>query len=411
MQRKGELTRDKTIATAKAGETVPCGGGLVAKVAKTVNKTFLLRYRFGGKAFLYTIGQYGKAEGQISLEQARLERNRLKLQIKDGINPSLEKKKDKLAVKAKLDNGVEDITRAWFKTQEGKRSDSTNRKNMSRFERHLFPAIGYMPIEDIEPSHLYSVFDKIRDKPETCQKLKEDLRRVFAHALLHKKIDRNPVNDVELREIVIKKEEKNMPFLFEEDLPQFFKELYDKNSVSMGLYAFHFACLTFLRPINIRKMKWEYIDLENSQIVMPEEEMKVTKPHIVPISKQLRHVIEQIKELGFGYKYVFPSTGKNRFISEHVMMKIIHKAGYKDRMSMHGWRHCFSTIANNSMEFHPDAIEIQLHHSTKSTNKIRATYNKAEYIEERIRLMQWWADKLESLGAKFNFDIDSGRVS
>ncbi len=413
MESKGQITRDIELKKAKSGDKLACGGGLVFDVSEAGTKVFRFRYRYGNKPFLYTIGRYGSAEGEFTLQEARFERDRLKRLIKSGVNPSLEKKKEKMKLLDKVGDNVESIVRDWFKTQDGKRSADTNEKNLKRFEKHIFPRIGYMPIQDIETSHLYAVFEHISDKPNTCKKIKEDLRRAFKKAIFLKKIKHNPVSEIELKEIVQKKAENNMAFLEEKELPKFFKAVYKNNSLTnqLGLLPFHFSMLTALRPSNVREMKWEYIDLANNEIAIPPENMKVSKPHIVPISKQLRKVIESASELKQQSDYVFPSSGKSGHISEHASMNIIRNAGYKGKMTMHGWRHCFSTIANESQEFSSDAIEVHLHHSTKSSNKIRATYNKAEYMDERIRLVQWWGDKLESLGAKFNFDIDSGEVS
>jgi len=398
----GRTTTDIRIKALKAGQTIPCGGNLVCVANDKGIKTFRLRYKFGGKPYIYTIGKFGKEEsGLYSLKKARAERDRLKAMIEEGLNPSLEKKKRRLGLEKKVNNTLESLVIEWFDTQKDKRAESTNKKNLARIKRYIFPTLGAMPIDEIDTSHLFKVFAKLGDKFETASKIKEDLNRAFSYAVVLKVIKYNCFHDFRLREVVKKKEEKSHPHLSESELPEFFYKLYSVDNNYLHLLSLHFIALTFLRLKTARFFKWEYVHWDKKELKIPASEMKMKKPFTVPISKQLMIVLQKIKELNYNSEYLFPSYGKEKVISEHASLNLMHRAGYKGKMCNHGWRHIYSTILNESLQFNKDAIEVQLHHTVISASKVSNAYNDAQYMDERIKIMNWWGDKLEELGMRF----------
>jgi len=399
---KGEITTVTELLNAKPGDKIACGGGLLLDVSPKGKKTFRLRYKIGSKQAIYTIGSFSNEKdkpGTYTLSDARAERNRLKEKIASGYNPSLERKKDKLALNERIDNSFEAVTRRWYEYKKGKRSDTTNKSNLQRFERHAFKVLGFMPIAEINAAHLYTFFENISHLSATARKVSKEMKQIFSFGIRHGLIKRNPISDIVMRDILGESKEENLPHLIESELPTFFEAVYSKEHSYVPLLGLHIAAITFVRHKTLRNLKWEYFDFDNQQLIIPPELMKIKKPHIIPMPTQLLKVLDKLKAINGNSELLFPSYGKEGIISEHPILKIIHRAGYKGKMCVHGWRHTFSTIANESMKFNPDAIEIQQHHAI--TSNVRAVYNKAQYLDERTKLMQWWGGKLEGLGARF----------
>ncbi|WP_425509250.1 tyrosine-type recombinase/integrase [Vogesella oryzae] len=162
--------------------------------------------------------------------------------------------------------------------------------------------------------------------------------------------------------------------------------------------ALKLAPLVFVRPGELRKAEWREIDLDAAQWVIPAERMKMREKHVVPLSSQAVDVLRELKPLTGHGQFVFPGArSSKRPMSENTVNAALRRLGYdKDTMTGHGFRHMASTLLNEQ-GWNRDAIERQLAHGER--NKVRATYNYAEYMPERIRMMQAWADHLDSLKA------------
>jgi len=165
--------------------------------------------------------------------------------------------------------------------------------------------------------------------------------------------------------------------------------------------ALQLAPLVFVRPGELRHAEWTEIDLENGLWVIPAERMKMREKHIVPLSRQAVAILQELNPLTGQGKFVFPGARSlQRPMSENTVNAALRRLGYdKDTMTGHGFRHMASTLLNEQ-GWNRDAIERQMAHAER--NSIRATYNYAEYLPERHRMMQSWADYLEALknGAK-----------
>ena len=149
-----------------------------------------------------------------------------------------------------------------------------------------------------------------------------------------------------------------------------------------------FAMHTFLRPFNVRYLEWCEVDIDNKVIVIPQEKMKTRKPHIVPLTDSTIKILNEAKS--FKSKYVFSSTKKP--MSEMAMQEALKRRGYEHRQTVHGFRHTALTILNENISkhmVHSEAIEKQLAHVTGG---IKGVYNKAKYLEERIKMMRWWSE-------------------
>jgi integrase len=171
-------------------------------------------------------------------------------------------------------------------------------------------------------------------------------------------------------------------------------EIYDGDQQTK--LALRFLILTFVRTGEVRGAKWTEIDLDKKEWRIPAERMKMRDPHIVPLSDQAVAVLTELQKFTCSYEHLFPNRNKPMaFMSENTMLFAIYRMGYHSRTTGHGFRATASSILNEH-GFTPDVIERQLAHMER--NKVRASYNHAQYLPERRKMMQWWGDYIEECG-------------
>ena len=176
-------------------------------------------------------------------------------------------------------------------------------------------------------------------------------------------------------------------------MPEFVQSLESYDGTLQTKLAMKLLLLTFVRTSELRCAEWKEIDLDNAEWRIPAERMKMRDPHIVPLSTQAVQVLKQVQELSGNWPRVFPNQHKPAgYMSQNTIIFAIYRMGYHSRLTGHGIRGTASTILNEN-GFMPDVIERQLAHAER--NGVRAAYNHAQYLPERRKMMQWWADYLE----------------
>jgi len=179
------------------------------------------------------------------------------------------------------------------------------------------------------------------------------------------------------------------------EMPAFLKAVNTYNFQAQTRLAMRLLMLTFVRTTELINARWDEIDLEEEIWNIPAERMKEKRAHFVPLSKQSLQCLEELQALTGRCDLLFPKRGTAREpMSNSTILRVIERVGYKGRMTGHGFRSVASSVLNESGKFDFDAIERQLSHEDR--NDIRAAYNRAKYIDERRRMMQWWADKIDT---------------
>ena len=194
-----------------------------------------------------------------------------------------------------------------------------------------------------------------------------------------------------------------------EELPGFLRALSAYDGEPRTRLALRLMTLTFVRTIELRAARWDEFDLEAQEWRIPAERMKMRTPHIVPLSRQAVETLKELRPLAGNSPFLFPSKGAEGFMSNNTMLYALYRMGYHGRATVHGFRAVASTLLNE-MGFHHDWIERQLAHDER--NKVRAAYNHAQYLAERRRMMQHWADYLDGLtegGRVLTFGAAGGR--
>ncbi|GGG04050.1 MULTISPECIES: tyrosine-type recombinase/integrase [Cysteiniphilum] len=359
-------------------------------------------YRFSGKRKTMSLGSYP----ELSLKEARKERDLARLKLDDGIDPQTEKKKEKLSEQSKDTFGY--YLWRWF---DKNRVNYTGRKvekdTKSKIDRHIVPYLSDRRIEEITVKDIKHMLDTITSQGvyETATRMRGIVENVFNFAMLEEACVNNPA--VAFRGYVKKPATKN--FAFTDDINtigQLLRDIDDYNGDPVTMSALKIQSLVFLRPINIVEAEWSQIDFKKKLWTIDAEKMKMRRKHVIPLSKQAIAVFKQLKEINGHVNYVFYSEKRQSHLHVETMRRALQSyLGYdgtkKVKMTTHGFRHMATTLLNNNKTafgINHDIIEKQMAHEER--NKVRAVYNHAEYLPERAKMMQIWADYLDELKQK-----------
>lgn len=368
------------------------GGGLYVYISPAGGKSWRLDYSFFGKRKTLTLGAYPL----ISLAEARVQRDAVKRQLSDGLDPSLVKKRQHLEAMAAAGNTFGLIADEFIdKLRRDKRAEPTIDKNTWMLKVLAAKLLPY-PITQITPRDILGVLTSIEKsgRVESALATRSTIGRVFRYAIATARAENDPTSA--LRGALQRHIPVSHPALTTRaELGGVMRAIYGYDGWPSLVAALKIQALCFARPGETRSMEWAELDLENSIWTIPATKAKMRREHHVPLSRQAKQVIEHMKELFGDQPQVFPSmmSGK-KLLSENSMNSALRRMGIDGaEHTAHGFRSSASSILNESREFKPDAIEAQLAHLDGS--KVRRVYNRATYWDERVRMMQWWADTLD----------------
>jgi integrase len=380
------------------------GGGLYLLVKPDDGRYWRMNYRFGGKQKTLALGVYPT----VTLADARQRREDARRLLAHGTDPGEVRKAAKVAqaVAAALTvDTFEAVALAWLKKRgaSGDTAATTIAKDRWRLDTYLFPAIGSRPIAEVTPRELRDVLRPIEDsgKAETASRTKITAGQVFRWAVLEGKAEIDPT--APLRGLFTTPTPTHRAALTD---PVRIGELLRATDGYTGrlttVTALKLAPLVFVRPGELRNAEWSEFDLDAGIWRIPAARMKMKAAHLVPLSTQAVEVLRNLHPLTGDGTLVFPAIGKSgRPMSENTVNQALRRMGYdKADMTGHGFRSMAATRLNE-MGWNADAIERQLAHA--ESNKVRAAYtHAAQYLDERTRMMQAWADYLDGLrsGAK-----------
>ena len=368
------------------------GNGLFLLVTPAGSKVWRFKYQFQGKEKLISLGQYPA----VSLKDAREKAADARKILGNGGDPSASRK----ASIQKLSSTFELVAREWFKKQTAAWEAHYAAKMLSYMEKDLFPRIGSRPISEIKPLELLQVMHKIegRGAMSVAHIVRGLASSVFRYGVITGQAERDPAADI--RGALTPRVIKYRAAITDPAAVGKLLIAMDKYPGTLAVRnAMRLLCLTFCRTSEVRAAEWAEFDFEDMLWRIPAAKMKMSREHIVPLSKQAVAILEEMRPFSGDGKYVFPSRNrKGLFLNVNTVTDALRALGYsKDEMCAHGFRAMASTLLNEQ-GYSPDVIERQLAHVPG--NRVRAAYNRAEYLPERRKLMQDWADYLSSLKAK-----------
>ena len=372
------------------------GRGLYLLLHPNGSKYWRMKYRFMGKEKLLALGVWPS----VSLTEARKKRNESKLILKSGADPSMAKKNQKLTQYIRQSNTFGSVTEEWLEIKQKEWKSPYFDDVKSSIEIHLLPDLGQRPIAEITSPEVLSVLKKIEEqgKLEAASRSRQKCGAIFRYANLKQLCAHNPVSN--LKGALASPQKKKFNSIAPKDLPQFLLKLAEYDGAIITKLALRFIMLTLARTSEVRFALWDEFDLETEEAVwrIPAERMKNKQEHIIPLSRQALMVISEVRRFTQGDKYVYHQLNNpNKPMSENTMLGAMYRMGYHSLATVHGFRATISTLLNEKGH-NPDVIEHLLSH--QEANKVRAAYNRAEYLSERRTTLQWLADHLDSLKLK-----------
>ena len=387
-------SRVKNLKTKDKLYRVADKNGLAIEVSAKGVKKWRFRYRYNGKPSMISLGKYPA----ISLIKARAIRDSYQGLLSQGINPSVHKQREKR--KQQQQKTFKEAFEAWFCRHEDEWTPRTAKKQVSAFERYIFPYIGDMSVESITQIDMLHVFRMMDEKgiSETLKKVRGWSSRVFCDCVVSGLIKFDPTRDLPKDSFKKQKSKHYATVTSPADISDLLKIMRGYKGAYQVKEALNLAPYLLLRPGELVALEWREVDFPNNVIRIDADRMKMKKAHIVPMSAQVTSRFEEIKKSGLSTKYVFPSPNRsNTHINPESLRRAIRSLGVtKEQFTTHGFRAMASTQLYE-MGYREDVIERQLAHT--ESNKVKAAYNHAEHLNERVLMMSEWSTYLENLGA------------
>ncbi|WP_217591073.1 integrase arm-type DNA-binding domain-containing protein [Burkholderia sp. GbtcB21] len=389
---------DKAVKNAKAGDKpvkLFDGGGMFLLVTPAGQRYWRLKYRVNGKEKLLALGVYP----DVSLAVARKKRDEAREKLAAGIDPNEAKREVKRTARIAAASSFEAVAREWFDNQRAGWTETYAEKVIHSLEIDAFPKIGSRPISSIEAPEMLEVIRAIeaRGVRETAKRLLQRSRAVFQYAIMTGRCTRNPSADIDA-ETILKKGPgvQHMARVKPLEIPQLMRDIAAYPGEPVTRLALELMALTFVRTKEMIRAQWAEFDEAAAEWRVPPERMKMRDPHIVPLSRQSLVVLEQLRQINGDRPHVFYSVHGRAPISNNTMLFALYRMGYKSRMTGHGFRGLAATMLRE-LGYSRDVVDRQLAHAER--NQVTAAYVHAEYLPERRRMMQHWADHLDKLKA------------
>jgi integrase len=383
---------DAKVRTLKEPGKHADGLGLYLELTPAGGRYWRWKYRHGGKEKRLAFGVYPA----VSLKDARDQAATARKTLQAGNDPGELRKAAKAQTVHEAVNTLQAVADSWMAHQATRWVPITLERIRASLQADIFPKLGNRPLASIKPGELMAAVKAIeaRGAGEQAGRVLQRVKSIFRWAVVHERLATNPMLDLVPSEILKPRDVKHRAALPIKELPEFLHKLDAYEGDPTTVQALHLLMLTATRPGEARGALWAEFDLEAALWTIPAKRMKMKNEHRIPLSRQAVQVLRTMQPLSGDRELVFPSPfypGKS--ISEGTFNSALARMGYKGVATAHGFRTVFSTVANEN-DWKPDVIEAQLAH--KETNEVRGAYNRASYMAERAKLMQWYADYLQT---------------
>jgi integrase len=367
------------------------GGGLYLAVHPTGAKCWRYRYRIGGKENLFALGEYP----QVTLKAARVERDRARELVKQGIHPAADRRAQRLVVATQAANTFETLANEWIQKNKKKWSPYYLSQVRTILAADVFPEIGKLPIKSVGAAHLMGIMKDVEERgaPTIAILIRQWSSAIFRYAIVNLRAEVDPA--ASLKGLVSKPRTKHKHALTQSELPEFLSRLDESQGAPQVEIAMRLLLLTFVRTAELRKATWSEFDLERALWEIPAERMKMRTPHLVPLSKQALELLRRLKAIDGSRPLLFPNhRDPTRPMCPTTLNRRLERMGYAGYFSAHGFR-ATATTRLVSMGWSEPVVDRQLAHQER--NKTRRSYNHAAFMDERVPMMQAWADFLDAL--------------
>ena len=367
------------------------GEGLQLRVKPNGSKTWLLDYfkPYTKKRTSISLGSYP----DVSLADARQKKRDARELLAKDIDPKLYKEEQIQKAKDAIENTFGTHARKWLELKKTQVQEDTAKKAFQSLEKHILPVLADVPIHQIKPKLIIDILEPVANKGalETVKRLCRVINEIMRLAVAAGVIEVNYLSDV--TKLFPSPKKTNMATIKPERLPELMRALFNSNITRNTRCLIEWQLHTLTRPKEAATAKWADIDFKKEIWVIPAEIMKMGKPHTIPLTSQTLALLEVIKSMSGHREYLFPGHRNPRgHANVQTANMALKRIGFAGELVSHGLRSIGST-ALNEHGFNPDIIESALAHEDK--NEVRRAYNRAEYLEQRRKMMCWWSQQIE----------------
>lgn len=386
----------------------PVGKGLYLEVKPNGVKAW--RYRFelreghAIKESVFAIGEYvsaptvetpaeaqaRRAGGRFTLAEAVQERSKARALVKQGINPAQNRQLDRIKRQQENATTFEAVASEWLALKDWEEITKTRRLGM--LKRVVYPKIGTLPVKQITPAHMLDVLQTAakNNGAAVAAEAQRTMNGVFDLAVATLRAETNPVYPVR-RALPANKTQHKRP-LSTQEVGQLLRDLDKHGGRHETAAAFCLMWWTLCRPAEAVEAQWSEFDLDNAIWRIPAERMKKRKEHLIPLPTQAVEMLRALQPITGHRTHVFPGRDdRSKPMATASFRQMLHALGWSGKYSPHATRTTGSTRLNE-MGYESDWIERQLAHTER--NAVRRTYNHADYLAERAKMMQQWADMM-----------------
>lgn len=366
----------------------PDGGGLHLEVRPTGARLWRWRYRLGGKENVFAIGAYP----EISLAEAREERDRARKLVKHGVHPAHNRKTERMRAAYENANTFEAVAREWLQTNQSHWAPSTYRQRLNLLEREVFPAIGSLPLKQVTPAHAHSVVTKIAARaPQMAAIARQAFSAISALGIATMRAESDL--GFPLRKSVKLAPTQHKQPLRPGQVAAFFRALDEYAGNFPTKAAIRLMWLTLARSKEVIGARWDEFDLEEALWTIPASRMKMRQPHVVPLPKQAVELLKTLRTVTGSSEYLLPNRQHPKRAASHsILTKAFEAIGYLN-LTPHAVRVTGRTILGEQGHPH-ELLERQLAHRER---KLVRAYDQGQRVEPRRKVMQTWADYLDGL--------------
>jgi integrase len=370
------------------------GGGLYLDVRTSGSRIWRLKYKFFGKEKLLTIGPYPST----TLLDARNRREQAKVMIRNGTDPAKEKQDAKRLAQYRHGQTFQIVAEEWYAQNLPTWSKNYADNIRNRLKADVYPALGNTPVATLTVQEILPCLRKVeaRGCHDLAHRILHVLRQVMRYAVITGRAERDVT--IELKGALSRYRKGHFASINGDQLPDLVRAIETNQArlFKQTLVALKLIMLTFVRTSELINATWEEFDLENSLWTIPAERMKTRITHQVPLSRQVLALLHDLRETYGGTGYILPSVvRRNKPISNNTILKALDRMGYGKKMTGHGFRALALSTIKEKLHYRHEVVDRQLAHLPR--NAVDQAYDRATFLPERKKMMQEWADYLDTL--------------
>lgn len=391
---------DTTARSAKPAEKqfkLADEKGLFLLITPAGGKYWRMKYRYAAKEKTLALGVYP----EVSLKEARIARDDARKLLSNGVDPGALKKAEKVARIAAAGNSFKAVSLEWLVKQAPRWSQRHHERVTRRLEQYAYNDLGSLPVSEVKAPTVLAVLRKLESKRtlHTAAKVRQAIGQVMRYAVATGRAEYDPT--ASLKGAIETYAVKHMASVTDPKHVGALLRMFDAFDGTHTVHsALRLAPLLFARPGELRQMRWADLDMDAGLWLLDRGSMKMRRDHVVPLSAQAKAIIEGMRPFSGHLEYVFPNArDPKRAMSDAAVNAGMRRLGIdtQNELTGHGFRAMARTILRERLKFDAEIIECQLSHVKQGS--LGGAYDRTQFLDDRIKMMQAWANYLDDLKA------------